>query len=116
LTVHRVSLDRLLAIWNGEADLDELDALVAPSYVGHIGSRDRDLGQLKQDIVDYRAKSPGVVFRVEHQFGAGGYLATRLTARTEHASEQTISGMNISRWQDGVLTEEWAVWESFGVT
>jgi hypothetical protein len=37
------TLSRLLAVWNGEADIGTLDALVTPGYVGHTGSRDRDL-------------------------------------------------------------------------
>lgn len=27
---------------------------------------------------------------------------------------RTICGLNISRWEDGLLAEEWAVWETFG--
>ena len=109
----------MVAVWNGEAEVADLDRLVAPAYVGHIGCRDRDLVRLKADIVAYRAATPNVVFRVEHQFGAGDYLATRLTAQaleTSRRSGATICGMNISRWQNELLAEEWAVWEPGAVT
>jgi hypothetical protein len=61
--------------------------------------------------VAYRERTPDVRFRSEHQFGEGDYLATRLTAT---AAGQTICGLNISRWEDGLLAEEWALWEPFG--
>ena len=105
-----LSFARLVAIWNGDLGIDELDQLVTATYRGHIGSRSRDLAQLKLDIAAYRENAPGVRFTPEHQFGQGVYLATRLTA---HAGGRTITGLNMSRWQDDLLAEEWAVWESF---
>jgi hypothetical protein len=115
VTDRRESFARLLAIWNGKVALEELDSLVSPTYRGHIGSRDRDLERLKQDIVEYRERVPGVQFCVKHQFGEGPHLATRLTAGTHAASENVaaVCGLNISRWEDGLLAEEWAVWETF---
>jgi predicted ester cyclase len=115
VTDRRESFARLLAIWNGKVALEELDSLVSPTYRGHIGSRDRDLERLKQDIVEYRERVPGVQFCVEHQVGEGPHLATRLTARAHAASENVaaVCGLNISRWEDGLLAEEWAVWETF---
>ena len=101
----------LLAIWNGEADLSELDSLLVPSYRGHLGSRGRDATDLRHDIAAYRERTPDVRFRPEHQFGEGDYLATRWTAT---AGGRTICGLNISRWEDGLLAEEWAVWETLG--
>jgi len=59
---------KVVQVWNGEAELDVLDDLVTSTYVGHIGTRDRDLTRLKEDIAVYRAASPGVRFRIEHQF------------------------------------------------
>jgi hypothetical protein len=100
----------LLAVWNGDAALDDIDSLVTASYRGHLGSRERDLVALKEDIAAYRQRVLGVRFKVEHQFGDGDYLATRLTAV---AGGQTIAGVNISRWEHDLLAEEWAVWETF---
>ena len=108
----RESFDRLLAIWGGSVPVEELDCLVAPGYVGHVGSRDRSLAQLKIDIAAYRAATPAV-FRAQHQISEGDYLATRLTAQLIGAA--SVCGMNISRWENELLAEEWAVWESFNV-
>lgn len=104
------TFERLLAVWSGEADLAELESLLAPDYQGHVGSRQRDPGRLKKDIVAYRHRVPGVRFRVEHQFGENDYLATRLSAT---AADRTIFGLNISRWEGNLLAEEWAIWETF---
>jgi hypothetical protein len=83
---------------------------VTPGYRGHLGSRERDVAQLKQDIAAYRRRLPDVRFVVEHQFDDGEYLASRLSAT---AGGKTITGLNMSRWPDGLLAEEWAVWETF---
>jgi len=112
----RENFARLLSIWNGEVALDELDSIVSPTYRGHLGSHDRDLTRLKQDIVDYRHRVTGVRFRVEHQFGQDNHLASRLTAQatdTQDGKPAAVCGLNMSRWDDGLLAEEWAVWESF---
>jgi hypothetical protein len=65
------TLQRYLEIWNGTRDLGELDELVTPTYVGHIGSRDRDLQQLKQDITVYRQQAGDVRFEVMHPLQRG---------------------------------------------
>lgn len=105
---------RYHAIWNGEEDLANLDALLAPGFVGHIGSRERDLAGLKEDIVGYRNGAPSVRFTVEHQFGEGDFVATRLRAEIIHRGNTiTVRGINISRWEGDRLAEEWAVWETF---
>jgi hypothetical protein len=112
----RETFDKLLAVWNGDAGVDELDSLLSPSYLGHLGSRVRNVAGLKRDIADYRDRVPGVRFRVEHQFGEGDYLASRLTAHAVDATASEsaiICGMNISLWKGGLLAEEWAVWETF---
>jgi hypothetical protein len=101
---------RLLAVWNGDANIDEIDSLVTSSYRGHLGSRERDAVQLKEDIAAYRRSVPDVRFSAEHQLGSGDYVATRLTAS---AGGQTIAGLNMSRWVGDLLDEEWAVWETF---
>ena len=109
--------NRLLAVWNGDADIDTLDGLLAPAYRGRVGSRDRELRELKKDILAYRTAEPKARFRIEHQFSDGDTVATRLIAHRslEGAVPETIHGMNISRWENGRLVEEWAAWESFSV-
>ena len=56
---------------------------------------------------------PDVCFCVEHQFGQGAYLASRLSARAASRGQVTLLGLNLSRWEDDRLAEEWAMWETF---
>lgn len=110
---------RYLAVWNGEASVDELNSILSPAYRGHIGSRPRTAADLRQDILAYRERVPGVRFQWEHQFGDGEHIATRVTAHAiDSISGAPVSatGINISRWEDGQLAEEWAVWETFDRT
>ena len=107
-------MQRYQEIWNGTRNVDELDSLVTRTFVGHIGSRDRDLSELKSDIRAYRERAGDVRFEVMHRFGEGDHVATRAMAHvTDPASGSTVSicGLNISRWEGGLLAEEWAVWE-----
>lgn len=108
-------MDRYLAVWNGEASVDVLDSILSPAYRGHLGSQARTAAELRQDILDYQERLPGVRFRLEHQFGDGEHLATRVTANAVDATGNPMSatGINISRWENGLLAEEWAVWETF---
>lgn len=109
---------RYLAVWNGEASVDDLGSILSPAYRGHIGSQARTAAELRQDILDYRKRVPGVRFRWEHQFGDGEHIATRVTARAVDAATgdpMSAVGINISRWKDGILVEEWAVWETLTV-
>ncbi len=111
------SMRRYLAVWNGTTSVDELAHLVTPGYVGHLGSRDRDLGELKGDVVAYRARARAVEFTVMHRFSEGDYVATRLVVRAADPATGVAlraAGLNTSRWEDGLLAEEWAVWESLG--
>lgn len=108
------SQQRYLEIWDGTADIDDLDELVTPTFVGHIGSRDRDLARLKQDIAAYRRQAGDVRFEVMQRFSEGDHVATRVVAHIARPlvdSDISICGLNISRWEDGLLAEEWAVWE-----
>jgi hypothetical protein len=83
-------------------------------FGGHIGSRDRNLSRLKEDITAYRQTAASVRFTIDHQFGDDEYLATRTSLRftNEGGREVTLQGINISRWQGDLLAEEWAVWET----
>ena len=108
-------MDRYLAVWNGEASVDDLDGILSTAYRGHMGSRERTASELREDILAYRERTPGVRFRLVHQFGDGEYIATRLTAEANHpqtGAAISVTGINISRWVDGRLAEEWAVWET----
>jgi predicted ester cyclase len=108
------TLRRYLEIWIRDARVNELDDLVTSDYLGHMGSRDRDLEQLREYIVANRRRGSDVRFEVLHRFSEGDHVATRIVAHaTDHETGSRLSacGLSISRWEDGLLAEEWAVWE-----
>lgn len=110
------TIKSLLAVWNGERPLNDLDALTAAGYRGHLGLRERSLDELKRDIAAYRARVPDVRFTIDHRIADGAYTASRVRAHATHpdtGEPTSVPGMNISRWKDGLLAEEWAVWETF---
>lgn len=70
--------------------------------------------RLKVDIAEYRQQANGIRFELLHRFSEGEYVASRWAAHaTDLVSGVGLSanGLNISRWRDGLLAEEWAVWE-----
>ncbi len=86
--------------------------MLAPGYAGHIRgnvSEERDADALVDSIADFRRSLPGVRFTATEQVVAGDRVATRLSAA--RGDEELAVGMNFSRWQDGRLAEEWALWE-----
>ena len=100
-----------IEIWS-DGTVDRLHELLAPGYAGHIRgnvSEERDANALVDSITDFRRRFPGVRFTVTEQIAAGDRVATRLSA--VRADEELAVGMNFSRWQDGRLAEEWALWE-----
>jgi len=108
------TMQAYLEIWNGTRSLDELEDLVTETFVGHMGSRDRGLAQLKEDIRSYGERAGDARFEVMHRFAEGDHVATRLVAHLTDPTSGlavTLCGLNVSRWEDGLLAEEWAVWE-----
>lgn len=81
-----------IEIWS-DGTVDRLHELLAPAHAGHMRgnvSEERDAEALGDSIADFRRRFPGVRSTV---------------------TEQIAVGMNFSRWQDGRLAEEWALWE-----
>jgi ketosteroid isomerase-like protein len=97
-------------------DISALDRLIAPDYVGHVATGDRDLEGFRQSILHfhnlfvYTENS----FRIEEQLVDGEKVVTRMTAEVkirETGEPVTLMGINIARIVDGKLVEEWNTWE-----
>lgn len=105
---------QMLDAWQ-QGDLSKVEELVAPDYVGHMSGGDRNIDGLKIRISEFNAKFPDIVFRIDDQFANGEKVVTRLTARgTDSASRVAVvlMGINISRFCNGLMCEEWATWEA----
>jgi predicted ester cyclase len=103
-----------LQVWQN-GDVDKLGSIIAPGYVGHASTGDRDLAGLIERIGVFRRLYPDVKFEILDQVAEGDRVATRMRATaTSSASGQRVVlfGLNISRFVDGRVVEEWPVWET----
>lgn len=106
---------RLVEIY-AAGNLSALDEVIAPNYVGHASSGDRDPEGFRQSIVHFHdlfiyAKDS---FEVNDQLVDGEKVATRMTARVKlraTGEPVTLIGINIARVVDGKIVEEWNTWE-----
>lgn len=107
---------RYMKMWV-TGDTQELGEVIGPGYVGHSGSdpdRDDDAESLKEHIAGYHAAYPEVDVVIEDQVAEGDLVFTRMTARSpDHDSggEKVAAGFNASRFSEGKIVEEWALWE-----
>lgn len=106
---------RLVDIY-ATGDLEALDEVIAPNYVGHASAGDRDFEGFRQSILyfhDLFVYEPDS-FVVEDQFVEGDKVATRMTARVkvrETGEPITLIGINLAQIVDGKIVEEWNTWE-----
>ena len=98
------------------ADVDRMEALIAPDYVGHTSAGDRDWAEFRRNILtfhqlfDYAPDS----FIVEDQFASDDKVATRMTAHVrnrETGEPMTMIGINLAVIRGGQVVEEWNTWE-----
>lgn len=98
------------------AAVDELEAFVAPDYVGQTAAGERDLAELRRSIINFHAifEYGKDSFVVEDQFVEGDKVATRMTAHVrmrETGEPVTMLGINLAIIRDGKIREEWNTWE-----
>ncbi len=112
--------------WKG--NLDVVDELTAPDYIGHDPANPEPLRGpegIKEFISSYRAAFPDARITVEQQLAEGDLVATRWSGRGTHEGELmgiqptrkqvTVSGLTISRLADGKIVEEFSNWDNFGM-
>jgi steroid delta-isomerase-like uncharacterized protein len=111
-----------------DGNLGALDAIISPNFLLHDPSSPeevRGVEGLKALVESYRNAVPDLRVTIEHQFSEGDYVATRWTARGTHEGELmgvpatgrdvTLTGITVSRCQDGKIVEEWEVSDVFGL-
>ncbi|MFO1397946.1 MAG: ester cyclase [Burkholderiales bacterium] len=106
---------RLVDIY-ATGNLSALEEVIAPNYIGHASSGDRDLEGFRQsilyfhDLFVYSEDS----FQVNDQFTEGEKVATRMTAHVKLRTTGepiTLIGINLARIVEGKIVEEWNTWE-----
>lgn len=111
--------------WGG--NLAVIDELVAPGYVGHdpAAPDQQGPGGVKDFVTGYLAAFPDGSITIEEQLADGDLVATRWTGRGTQQGELmgipptgkqvTISGITISRVENGKVVEEWSNWDTLGM-
>ncbi len=103
---------------------DALGEIVARDYVCHPGDV-RGADGLAEMVSGYHAALSGLTVNVEHQFGAGDYVATRGTISGRHDGELmgapptgndvSFDFVTISRCRGGRIEEEWELVDVAGL-
>jgi predicted ester cyclase len=111
---HKAVFRHYVTIWERGA-LNELSNVLTANYVGHSASGSRDLDGLRERISQFHKLYPDAHFVIEDQVAEGDEVATRMTATaTSSATGKPVKlvGLNVSRFMDGRIAEEWPVWET----
>jgi len=112
--------------WKGNFDV--FDEFVSPNYVGHDPAEPEPIrgpAGARANIEKYIAGFPGGSITVDEQIAEGDKVATRWTGRGTHGGEVagiaptgkdvTVSGLTISRFEGGMVVEDWTNWDTLGL-
>jgi len=112
--------------WTG--NWDALDEFVAEGYVGYDPSQPEPIqgrDGIRANLQQYLDAFANARVTVDDQIAEGDKVATRWTGRGTHTGEfagmsptgkdVTVSGLTISRLEDGVIVEEWTTWDTLGM-
>ena len=108
------------AAW-GNGEVEAFERILAPGYVRHTKSGDEDVEKLRQAINDSRAAFPDLVTEILQSVEQDDMVAIRWTSHGTHtgsfmgvpstARTVTVYGASFCRFADGLLAEEWVVWD-----
>ena len=113
-------LDAWRAAWS-KGEVEAFERILAPGYVRHTKSGDEDVEKLRQAINDSRAAFPDLVTEILQSVEQDDMVAIRWTSHGTHpgsfmgvpSTERTVTvyGASFCRFADGLLAEEWVVWD-----
>ena len=113
-------LEAWRAAW-GNGEVEAFERILAPGYVRHTKSGDEDVEKLRQAINDSRAAFPDLVTEILQSVEQDDMVAIRWTSHGTHtgsfmgvpSTERTVTvyGASFCRFADGLLAEEWVVWD-----
>jgi predicted ester cyclase len=112
--------------WAGDPDV--IDRYVAPTYIGYEPSQESPIEGIdgfKAFIQRFRDSFSNTHVTIEEQIVEDDTVATRWTGRGTHTGEisgiaptgkdVTITGVSISRIEDGKLVEDHTTWDTLGM-
>ena len=111
-----------------EGNLDLVDEIYAPDYVGHDPAMPEDVRGVegaREFYSMYRSAFPDAEVTIEAQLAEGDMVATRWTGRGTHQGELMgvqpsgnrveVMGNTISRIEGGKIVEEWDIYDALGM-
>lgn len=108
------------AAW-GEGDVEAFEKILAPGYVRHTKSGDEDIDMLRREITESRAAFPDLETEILQSVEEGDMVAIRWRSRGTHTGpflnvpsterSVTVIGASFCRFENGLLAEEWVVWD-----
>ena len=112
--------------WKGNWGV--IDEFVAPGYIGYDPAEPEPIrgpAGFRANVEKYLAGFPGGAITVDDQIAEGDKVATRWTGRGTHTGEiagiaatgrdVTVSGLTLSRLENGMVVEEWTTWDTLGM-
>jgi steroid delta-isomerase-like uncharacterized protein len=117
-------IESILRAWQaawGEGDVDDFEKILAPGYVRHTHAHDKDVTALRQEIADSRAAFPDLKTEILVSVEQGDMVALRWRSYGTHTGsfmsvpptgrKVEVVGASFCRFVDGLLAEEWVVWD-----
>lgn len=117
-------IDVILSAWRaawGDGDVQAFEKILAPGYVRHTKSGDETFEELRQAIEDSRTAFPDLDTEILVTVEQDDMIAIRWCSRGSHTGNfmgvpptgrvVTVVGASFCRFADGLLAEEWVVWD-----
>jgi steroid delta-isomerase-like uncharacterized protein len=108
------------AAW-GNGEVEAFEEILAPGYVRHTKSGDEDVDALRRAITESRAAFPDLDTEILQSVESDDMVAIRWRSHGTHtgsfmgvpSTERTVEviGASFCRFEDGLLAEEWVVWD-----
>jgi steroid delta-isomerase-like uncharacterized protein len=112
--------------WSG--DFSAIDELVSPDFVGQDTAEPEPIrgpAGAKANVEKYLAGFSNARVTVDEQIAEGTTVVTRWTGRGTHdgeiagiaptGKEVTVSGLTISRLENGKVVQEFTIWDTLGM-
>lgn len=113
-------------VWN-KGNLDALNEIVAPNFVGHdtLGPQIQGLEGYKKRVHSIRTAFPDLHASLEDIFQEGDVVITRVHSRGTHKGNLQgiaptgkrcdVQGITITRFSDGKVVESWTQMDALGL-
>jgi predicted ester cyclase len=99
------------------AGLDAASRYYSPSFVDHVnGLVLHGLEGIHASVALYKKALPDLKIEVQEQWVTADRVTSRfIVSGTSYRRRVTFSGITISRFEDGLIVEDWSVTDTFGM-